>query len=181
MDINAIIDSYVRDVAACLPRAKRNDVAYDVGANVGLYSLVAAQSGARVVAFEPNPATRRRMERNVALNAFESRVDVRAEALSDRSGEALLFDDVNAGTFGANAGVASLSPKNAGGRSVSVQTTTLDDVASALALERLDWIKLDIQGAELAALKGGKATLDRHRPRLLLEIDENASRNMGWS
>lgn len=152
----------------------------DVGANVGLYSLAAAARGATVVAFEPNPRTRARLLANIRLNGLESRITVREEALSDAVGSATLFDDVQQGRSGANAGVASLSNKNAGGRAIEVKTSTLDAVVEELRLPRVDWIKMDIQGAEYAALSGGGRTLEG-RPRLLLEIEPEIARNMGWT
>lgn len=156
-----------------------DSVFLDVGANVGLYSLVAAARGATVVAFEPNPRTRARLEANIRLNHFERRITVRPEALSDAIGTATLFDDVMEGQREANAGVASLSNKNAAGRSIEVRTSTLDAIVKELRLPRVDWIKMDIQGAEYPALKGGSDTL-ASRPRLLLELEPEVAKNMGW-
>jgi len=152
----------------------------DVGANVGLYSLVAAARGATVVAFEPNPRTRARLHANIRLNDLESRITVRPEALIDLVGTATLFDDVREGQRDANAGVASLSNKNAAGRSIEVQTSTLDAIVEELHLARVDWIKMDIQGAEYPALKGGSKTL-AGKPKLLLEIEPEIAKNMGWT
>ncbi|HEY8154697.1 MAG TPA: FkbM family methyltransferase [Myxococcota bacterium] len=152
----------------------------DVGANVGLYSLAAAARGATVVAFEPNPRTRARLHANIRLNALEDRITVRPEALIDSVGTATLFADVHEGQKDANAGVASLSSKNAAGRSIEVKTSTLDAIVEELGLARVDWIKMDIQGAEYQALKGGSRTL-AGKPKLLLELEPEIARNMGWT
>lgn len=156
-------------------------VLFDVGANVGLYSLTAAAKGARVYAFEPNPRTRAKLDKNVRQNELQDRIRVLSEALCDTVGKATLYDDANAEGMGANAGVASLSPRNAGGRSIPVNTSTIDATVAELKLDRLHWIKMDIQGAELAALRGAADTLRTLHPSLVLEVDPNASSNMGWS
>ena len=83
---------------------------------------MAAARGATVVAFEPNPRTRARLEADIRLNHFEHRITVRPEALSDAIGTATLYDDVREGQRDANAGVTSLSNKNAAGRSIQVRT-----------------------------------------------------------
>jgi FkbM family methyltransferase len=157
-----------------------DSVVFDVGANVGLYSLVAAAKGARVFAFEPNPPTRKRLARNLALNRTGARVTVDAHALSDAEGTAMLFDDVNANGGAHNFGVASLSNVNAGGSGKPVETTTIDSVVAAHNLSRLDWIKMDIQGAELLALRGARSTLQRLKPDIMMEFDGEGARNMGW-
>jgi hypothetical protein len=64
------------DMAFVLHLLRPGDVFYDVGANVGSYTLLAATAGARVHAFEPSPPTAARLRRNVALNALEERVQV---------------------------------------------------------------------------------------------------------
>ncbi len=155
-------------------------VVLDVGANVGLFTLIAAKAGAQVHAFEPNPPTRQRLERNLSLNAFGSGVRVHSAALSDHSGTAMLFDDIGRGEGRYNDGVASLSQANAAGKGTSIDLSTLDEVAAQTGIDRVDWIKMDIQGAELPALRGARRVLERNRPRLLLELDGQCARSFGW-
>ena len=158
-------------------------VVIDVGANVGLYTLVAASAGASVVAFEPNPPTRRRLERNLALNAAGGRVSVDARALSDVEGVGTLFDDPHADTNAYNFGLASFSDANVGGagKAKAVQSTTLDRVVLERGIQKIDWIKMDIQGAELLALRGARTALERFRPKVLMEFDPFCANNMGWT
>jgi FkbM family methyltransferase len=155
-------------------------VVLDVGANIGLFTLLAAKAGAQVHAFEPNPPTRERLERNLSLNAFASGVRVHPVALSDHSGTATLFDDIRRGEGRYNDGVASLSQANAAGKGTSIDLCTLDEVADQTGIDRVDWIKMDIQGAELPALRGARRVLERNRPRLLLELDGECARSFGW-
>ena len=132
-------------------------------------------------AFEPNPRTRARLETNIRLNALQNDIQVLSTAVCDTIGSATLYDDANEGGAGANAGVASLYSQNAGGRAIEVETSTIDATVGELALERLDWIKMDIQGAEMDALRGAANTLKTLRPSLVLEVDPCASKNTGWS
>jgi hypothetical protein len=80
-----------------------------------------------------------------------------------------------------NHGVASLSSRNAAGLGVTVTTARIDDIIAAERLERLDWMKLDIQGGELAALKGASSALRRFRPRILMELDAETALGSGWT
>ena len=83
-------------------------------------------------------------------------------------------------SYSPRSGVASSSNKNAGGRSIAVPLSTLDRIVDELHLARVDWIKMDIQGAEYRALMGAKKTLEG-KPRLVFELDPVAAANMGWA
>ena len=67
-----------------------------------------------------------------------------------------------------NSGMSSLAIER-GGEDVEVALTTIDQLVSDLRLPRVDYIKLDIEGAEREALRGARRTLANHRPRILLE------------
>lgn len=120
---------------------------FDVGSCVGLYALHAALRGARVVAFEPDPAYRARLQRNIEINRLADRVKVIAWAVSDTKGTAVLYTD----------GVEGNSPslELVGDRgSVSVSTDSIDAAMASHALPNPDVIKIDIEGAEILALRG---------------------------
>lgn len=148
-------------------RVEPGSVVLDVGANLGIYVLCLARwvgPHGRVFAFEPNPGTRTALERHVALNAFEDRVTVVAEAVSDAVGEA---------TFNA-CGVEGFSrlgvenPELPGGAPITVPVTTLDAFCAREGISP-DWIILDIEGYEVAALRGARATV-ANRPGLVVEM-----------
>lgn len=135
----------------------------DVGANVGLYTLVAAGvEGVGVVAFEPDPATRARAAANVARNRLAERVELRAEAVGAAPGHSLL----TTGHGPMNRLVAGPTPATTATTDVTV--TTLDaalDGGAAL-------VKVDVEGAEAAVLDGAARLLAGHRPALVLEAND---------
>jgi FkbM family methyltransferase len=117
----------------------------DVGANVGAYSLfVAARADdtARIIAVEPQPAIHARLLANIRLNGFTTIKAVDC-AVADRAGELTLFIDAK------NSGESSLKIVAAGGAEpIKVKARRLIDLVRDEGLERLDAIKLDVEGAE---------------------------------
>ncbi|MEL6258374.1 MAG: FkbM family methyltransferase [Pseudomonadota bacterium] len=138
---------------------------FDCGANIGIYSLKAAtlvgQAGT-VVSFEPSQISFSRLKANVELNAFPQ-VELRKCAVSDHPGTATLYH----GGGGPNA--YSLVNKGGAQSHETVETTTIDAIVDVLAPTRLDVIKLDVEGAEPAALRGARRTLERFRPVVIFE------------
>jgi FkbM family methyltransferase len=146
--------------------AQTGDVAFDIGARWGTYTSLLARVVGRsglVHSFEPNPQHSKalraiaRASRNVHFHPF---------ALSDQTGIATLHVPM-LGDRAAD-GLASLAPPTSDHRRVQVERRRLDD----LRFERLNFIKCDVEGHELAVLRGGEATLRRLRPRLLVEIEQ---------
>jgi FkbM family methyltransferase len=152
------------------------DVMIDVGANVGLFSLVAAravsESGA-VHAFEPVPGNWQKLEENIRLNQI-SNVRVNRSALSDRAGEVTLAIDANmARTSGPNtSGFFTLSQVEKPVRQVSSPAETLDNyVSRELPGVPIRLVKIDVEGAEPRVLTGMRRTLDSHQVDfLMLEV-----------
>ena len=141
----------------------------DVGANVGAYTLLfATWAGAsgRVVAFEPATASREGLVRHLALNGLASRVSVRSEAVSDATGT-LMFR--NAGTHGDNRIVPGPAAD-----ATATPSITIDDLCDR---ERLapDVIKIDIEGSELAALRGARRTIAERGPSMALFVELHPS------
>lgn len=146
---------------------------YDVGANVGFFTLLGARlvgPGGRVVAFEPLPAGARAVARNARLNGF-AHVQVREQAVGGRGGRARLLV----------VGERSWSHLDSTGRhadvrdELEVDVVALDELVGGGELPAPDVIKLDVEGAELDALAGMRATLERARPALVCELhDTNA-------
>jgi FkbM family methyltransferase len=142
------------------------DVVVDIGAHVGVHALTAAAhlrrlGGGTVVAFEPARDSAAKL-RAAARNRVE--VTVIQAALGAEPGTAELRADPAYDPF--DAGVRSLHGQ--GARVQTVPVTTFDTWADETRLDRLDLVKLDVEGAELAALQGLAASLRRLRPRLLV-------------
>ena len=152
----------------------------DVGANIGTFTLVAARRAVRgqVHAFEPSAHHFGRLAHNVELNDFKN-VVLNRKGLYDQPGEAVLFLPSQAGEMN-NSGAASLYTSGLEEtRQVSeaVSLIRLDDYVRERSLERVDIIKIDIEGAELKALEGARETIARFRPLVFMELDlENLKR-----
>jgi len=144
----------------------------DIGANIGWYTLVAAQSLAgrgHVHSFEPDPAHVGRLKASVALNRIGN-VTVNDWALSDRTGSANLYLNE------ANRGDNSLFPAGERGRAIPVELRRLDDYAG-IAGDRPLVVKIDVQGAELDVLAGAERLLSTY-PHEVVVMCEMSPRNL---
>jgi FkbM family methyltransferase len=144
------------------------DVLYDIGANVGAYSLVAAKkpgAGARVYAFEASYANVGALTTNVALNRADEQITVLPVALSDTTSLGVFhLRDLQAGgaRHALGHGMEDATVKQA------VMTYRLDDLVEQLGLPLPDHIKLDVDGGELAVITGAQRTLAHPGLRTLL-------------
>ncbi|MGI8407673.1 MAG: FkbM family methyltransferase, partial [Actinomycetota bacterium] len=142
------------------------DVFVDGGAHIGVFTLLAAalvgETG-RVVACEPVPENMELLEANVALNRFAC-VETHMVALGEQSGHGALF------SFGEGSALGSFAPASLEGSiRMPVEVKTLDEVTVGF-VARVRLVKLDIEGAELLALRGAPAVL-RAKPDFLLELE----------
>jgi FkbM family methyltransferase len=157
--------AYIREHLA------KTDRFVDVGANIGLYTCIAAAKGVPVVAVEPSAQNVALLLENLELNALKSEVVVLPVALSATEGGALRL--YNEGTG------ASLIPgwaQTGSLFSVAVPLTSLDVLCRGwVRTHEQVLIKIDVEGAELSVLEGATATLARvPRPRWLVEINFTA-------
>jgi FkbM family methyltransferase len=158
--------------AATATRHSRNGpvVYWDVGANCGQHVLFMSRHADHLCAFEPNPAVRSQLERNVALNGL-IHVVVHECALGDRQGLARLH--VPAGT---NRGIGSLRYDDSGGAPIDVPIMTSDAmVAQGAPAPHI--VKIDVEGFEAQVLAGMQSVLHTHRPIVLMEIAEATRRD----
>jgi FkbM family methyltransferase len=135
---------------------------YDVGANVGIYTLLASQQtgpAGSVYAFEPNPRNLRYLHRHVALNQLNNCL-VMAVAVSDKEGT----ERFSAATWEHPMG------RLAQDGELKIPTVTLDAcVYGRRQLRSPDVVKIDVEGAELLVLLGASQTLTEYHPRLFIE------------
>ncbi len=145
------------------------DCCIDVGANLGYYTISLANwvgPSGLVVAFEPFPGNFAILEKNVHLNRLQN-VILEPSALSDCKGALQLIYAVEE-QFSATPSVGGYAVE--GNRvSIKVPTRRLDDYVAGLG-RAPDFIKIDVEGAELAVLEGARRTLAAVRPILLVEI-----------
>lgn len=135
---------------------KKGQVFLDVGAQVGYYTLLASQIGAKVYSFEPSVENRQFLEKNIAQNNCQN-VKVFNQALSDKNGKATLFK-------GRTPGENSLIGQ---GEGEEIETIRYDD----LKLEVPDMIKIDVEGAEKQVLEGMPNFLTAKKPVILIIED----------
>ena len=136
-------------------------VVYDAGAHVGFYTLLAAQGAGttgRVVAIEPSPRNQAFLQRHIALNGYRERVTVIAAAVAEQPGT-LYF-----AAAGQHAYQGHLSTQG----ELAVEAITLDALVASGQVPPPDVIKMDVEGAELGALRGASAVLRQAQPVLLL-------------
>ncbi len=149
----------------------------DVGANLGWYSIRYAKrlSGVQVHAFEPIPVTYGYLQRNVALNGVSAQVNTYDCGLSDTSGIVTFFVSPANGTNASLLNVANASDA----QGIACPIRTLDEwVADHHVVP--DFIKCDVEGAELLVFRGGRNTLVQHRPAVFAELLRKWSRPFGY-
>lgn len=168
-------------LSLCFARhIKPGDTVVDVGANLGYYTLLAAElvgEGGRVIAVEPNPLVHAFLRDTISVNGFSSRVTALNAAIGGRSREATAPFFVPKG-----------EPKN--GRFLlpgedAHRLSALGDVLSVRTMDtlpvdsgRVDFIKIDVEGAELEVLETIAPLVEAHRPKIVCEV--NFARGYGY-
>lgn len=160
-------------------------VVVDVGANIGEVSLVCANRvgpEGRVIAFEPVDAIAEELRRNIRRNRLESVVQIRKQGLADLAGQFTMYESYGqSAASDCNRGLGSLHGDPRKDRVLgAVEVVTLDAVVEHLKLQRLDLLKVDIEGGELSCLRGGLRTLRRFRPVIVVEVQEQAAMAAGY-
>lgn len=151
-------------------------VVFDIGANLGTWSLILSEAvgrKGRVFAWEPTEQMYDNLSRNISLNA-KSNIHAFHCALSSVNDTLRLYHDLD-------------SSRNSLGKTRNndpsdyedVRSRRLDDLASELQLEKVDFIKIDVEGAEALVFEGGRATLGRFKPAILFEINPEALAALG--
>jgi FkbM family methyltransferase len=154
-----------------LVQVKPEAIVLDVGANIGLFTKDALRAGARqVIGMEPNPGAFAALRQNLRSEILENRVLVFEKGAWSKT-DSLTF---------------TIDPKRPGRSSliecsdeeaayhVTVEVEPIDNLVEVLRLPRIDFIKMDIEGAELQALSGAAETLRRYKPLLAVAVEHTA-------
>ena len=151
--------------------ASRADVVLDVGAHVGLYTLLAAHANpkSRIFAFEPHPTVYGRLARNVALNGLENVRCVQSACGAKGGTEELHEVGVPGVPSGSTLDFRFMKPEW-GIRSRVVSVVMLDEFVAGADLATVDLVKLDTEGTEPQVLEGMRNTLHRHTPVIFCEV-----------
>jgi FkbM family methyltransferase len=149
----------------------------DVGANIGWYAVRFAKRlpKATVHAFEPMPVSHAYLGRNVALNGVDGRVRCYNYGLSEANGS---FEFFSAPASGTNASLRNVAAAH-DARAIVGLTLTLDQWCSNQQVEP-EFVKCDVEGAELLVFRGGRETLIRHRPVVFAELLRKWSQPFGY-
>lgn len=139
----------------------------DVGANIGYFTLLASRwvgPSGRVYALEPVSATHVRLQRNLVLNAIGNVTAVKAGASSaPGTGEIGLESDAGHSHL--------LTASTQSVRQETITLTTVDDLVASNALDRVDVLKIDVEGADFEVLLGAEKTLRTYQPVVLMEVE----------
>lgn len=146
-----------------IAHVRPGDVVLDCGAHIGVFTRVALELGARLVlAIEPEEKNRAAFQRNFAAELKAGRVRLVPLGVWDSEGHLnLRLSTVNSGSH------SLVFDSNISGEE-TIPVTTIDKLVEAQKLTRVDFIKMDIEGSEQHALRGGVATIARWRPRLAI-------------
>jgi FkbM family methyltransferase len=151
----------------------------DIGAHHGIYSIVAAMklgTNGTVVAFEPSSREYRRLRLHLRLNHLHS---VRAEPLALGSATSTrTFFQIRSGD--STRGGLQPPPSEERVSEILVETTRLDDYVSQYPLNRVDFVKLDVEGGEREVLQGASLILTKFRPVFICEVLDATTQAWGY-
>lgn len=152
--------------------AEKSSVVFDIGANIGLYSLVTANLKGpknKIYAFEPIEENQYYIEHNIKLNKFKN-IKLIPMAVGDKESKLKIYL--------ANNSIGTHSAGKVTSNSVEIDQTTIDSFSKQENVVP-DLIKMDIEGYEAYAINGGINTLKKHKPTLLIEFDTRLIKSCG--
>jgi FkbM family methyltransferase len=151
---------------------RNNDLCLDIGAQVGVYTLQMAhwtRPHGKIISFEPNPEAARALERHILLNRLKDRVKIIPAAIGQTTGSEILFTTNVSGAGRLNKPAPLLEVEGPVSKHV-VTVLTLDDYCESEQLSP-DWIKLDIEGYEFAALASARRLIQRRGKNLKILVE----------
>ena len=165
---------------------EENETFVDVGANVGSYSLMVANeykdTGVKVIAIEAHPENYKALRRNIEYNKFENVIIPINKVVSDYKGLVDLYERSHDGTrvdsemysVCSDQRIDTYNILHPSGKSLQLECDTVDNI---LGSEKVDVIKMDVEGAEVLALKAATKTLERIR-KIVVEIHGDKSEDV---
>lgn len=152
--------------------AKESRVIFDIGANTGVYSLIAASLNpqARIFAFEPVKRIFEKLEANIALNDLE--ITAVEKAVSDGNGQAVIYETGAEHMYSVTVN-KNMEPENPDMKEVRIETVRLDTFIGENGLDTIDLMKIDVETHEPEVLAGMGEYFEKFKPALLIEILED--------
>ncbi len=163
----AVGDYEPEEMELILGLVRAGDTVFDIGGNTGWIAMNIARKipGGKIHVFEPIPYTAAILEQNLALNGFDN-ISLHKIALSDKKAVNTFY--LNKKELGATSMRNIRETEDA--VAVSVKSERLDDFVRENGVRGLDFIKCDVEGAELLVIKGGLETIKKYRPILFVEM-----------
>ena len=159
-NIECVLGSYEYEVRVLFETAvSKSSVVYDIGAHVGFYTLLASELvgvEGKVIAFEPLPQNLLILRRHVEMNHCTNVVVIES-AVSDKSG-------ISSFSEGCDSSTGHLSQEG----NLKIKTICLDDIIMSGEIPPPDFMKIDVEGAELLVLKGSSLVLTNYSPKIFL-------------
>jgi FkbM family methyltransferase len=158
---------------------KKNDVVIDIGAQLGLLTKLFSDltgTNGRVHCFEPTPSTFKLLNESIALNNLFN-VTSNQTAVCDITGMAnILISSIKA-----DAGNTLSKDDSVNRKGVLTEAVSIDDYLKKKEIPKIDFVKIDAEGAEFLVLKGMKNALENSRPIINLALHPKTIKNMGHS
>jgi|TARA_B100001971_G_C18120684_1_gene499271 FkbM family methyltransferase len=157
-------------------KVRQGMTVFDIGADIGYYSLLLAKlvgPTGLVFSFEPIPKAKWYLDKNIEMNGLDN----------VRSFDFALFDEPGVACLEAPLTLSkiNLSKKKLSGKDIQVEMKVFDEWKAKGELNRVDLVKLDVEGAELNVLRGMKATLQNQKPAILVEVHSQELKSFGFS
>lgn len=157
---------------------RNSDVVFDIGANTGIYSLIAKSLNpqAQVFAFEPVRRVFEKLEFNNQLNGYD--INCYQSAASDSDGTATIYDTSAEHTYSVTVG-KNLNSSDVPVVPTMIETVRLDTVIENVGLPKIDLIKLDVETHEAEVIEGLGKYLEEFQPTMLVEVlNDTVGRNI---
>jgi len=150
---------------------RSGDVVLDCGANIGIYTRQALNAGAKlVVAIEPSPENIECLHRNLKTEIKLGRVMICEKGVWNREDVLVFYTSKTSDTSKTSVSDSFVfSDKNS--QKITVPVTTIDKIVKDLKLDRVDFIKMDVEGSEQNAIIGAKETIGKYGPRIAVAIE----------
>jgi FkbM family methyltransferase len=179
IQINIFFHKYYEkpETLVWLEMVKQAKVIFDIGANVGYYSLIAAgNSKANIFSFEPISSTFEKMVKNKNLNKFVNIKPFR-NVVSDKRGMAKIYlgDQLNRGMS------SMIKSELLSDEFEEVEAIVLDEFCQRHSIDKVDLVKIDVEGSEMLVLGGMNKILDVSHPLIMIEVDKETQAKFGYS
>lgn len=166
---------------------KPGDVILDIGANTGLYSIFYSKlvgDKGKVFAFEPDTKTYKALLNNLKLNNCTN-VITHNFALSNKESKIEMVsedtNDANLKTGDAFRYIKEITDDSSSSTNNTIKAFRLDDLDLIKKEEKINFMKVDVEGAELLVFEGGKETIQNHKPKIIFELNGQVTKRFDYN